>query len=320
VLVTLYLIGLMAVVASIRLLSDAWWPATLILFGPRWIWGLPLAVLVPAAFVLDRRLLFALGLGTALVVGPIMGLCLSCADFRAHEEGDLRVMTYNIGGGQAGLGALEHVLTVVKPDIVALQEVSSKLDLEKLEPMGFHVHVDTGMALLSRFPIRKIEARDRSDVWKMNGSGAIIRYEIETPSRTISLLTLHLETVRDGLEAIMSSGLEGAPELEANIRQRDFESKLARDFMDRHGGASFVVGDFNMPVESAIYQRYWSSFTNAFSAAGLGFGESKYTRWFGIRIDHVLVGRGWASERAFVGPHIGLDHRPMIADLRWVGP
>ena len=37
------------------------------------------------------------------------------------------------------------------------------------------------------------------------------------------------------------------------------------------GGSAFALavvltGDFNMPIESRIYQRYWSSFTNAFTA------------------------------------------------------
>jgi endonuclease/exonuclease/phosphatase (EEP) superfamily protein YafD len=109
---------------------------------------------------------------------------------------------------------------------------------------------------------------------------------------------------------------KGVPELKANIRQREFESSIGRDWTTRATGPLVITGDFNMPIESAIYRRYWSSFTNAFSEAGLGFGDSKETSWHGIRIDHVLLGSDWQCLGAFVGPHLGGDHRPMVADLR----
>jgi hypothetical protein len=34
----------------------------------------------------------------------------------------------------------------------------------------------------------------------------------------------------------------------------------------------------------------------------------------------VLAGPGWKVLRAWVGPGFGGDHRPMLADLKWVGP
>ena len=112
----------------------------------------------------------------------------------------------------------------------------------------------------------------------------------------------------------------GAPSVNENLRLRDHESALARAWTERARGPLVITGDFNMPVESRIYQRHWSSFTNAFSAAGLGFGHTKETRWHGIRIDHVLVGEGWQCLDAFVAPrHLGGDHRPMVADLRYTG-
>ena len=79
------------------------------------------------------------------------------------------------------------------------------------------------------------------------------------------------------------------------------------------------MGDFNLPVESAIYRRSWGSFHNALSETGLGLVPTKHTRWHGVRIDHVLAGPGWQAIRAWVGPGLGGDHRPVIADLRWVG-
>jgi endonuclease/exonuclease/phosphatase (EEP) superfamily protein YafD len=79
------------------------------------------------------------------------------------------------------------------------------------------------------------------------------------------------------------------------------------------------MGDFNLPVESAIYRANWAGFTNAFSQQGLGFGYTKHTRWHGIRIDHVLARSGWDIERAWVGPSAGGDHLPVIVELHLLG-
>jgi vancomycin resistance protein VanJ len=80
-----------------------------------------------------------------------------------------------------------------------------------------------------------------------------------------------------------------------------------------------VLGDFNTPTDSASYRESWSPFTNAFSAAGFGFGNTHFTEKTAIRIDHVLLGPGWTCRRAWVGPHVGWGHRPVVADIEAVG-
>ena len=58
-----------------------------------------------------------------------------------------------------------------------------------------------------------------------------------------------------------------------------------------------VLGDFNMPPDSAIYRRCWSDFSNAFDSAGFGFGSTHFTHRTAVRIDHVLAGPGWRFRR-----------------------
>ena len=79
------------------------------------------------------------------------------------------------------------------------------------------------------------------------------------------------------------------------------------------------MGDFNLPSDSAIFRRDWAHFPSAFEQAGSGFGTSKRTGWFGVRIDHILLGSGWSCDSAFIGPHLKGDHRPLVADLTWSG-
>src|SRR5947209_16403387 len=68
----LYLLGVLLVWALLSLAADRWWPATLILYGPRWVWALPAGFLLPAAAVVRPRLLWLPLIGLAVIVGPVM--------------------------------------------------------------------------------------------------------------------------------------------------------------------------------------------------------------------------------------------------------
>ena len=321
--VWLYVLFVLGVTGLLLALADEWWVASLILFGPRWIWAIPLAVLAPAAWVLQRRLLWPLGFAALILLLYVNSFEVPSFAVLTREDArrDLRVMTYNIGGGHPDPASLAPLLEEIAPDVALFQECDALMAAARtsLEQKGWHVEVQWSSCIASRHPIRKVDARDPQDVWKMGGSGAIVRYEVELPGLPVSIVNVHLETVREGLAAVMHRAWHGAPELTANIQQRDFESGLGRAWTERAKGPLVITGDFNMPLESAIYRRHWSSFTNAFSEAGFGFGITKVTGWHGIRIDHVLLGPGWFCQSAWVGPDLGMDHRPMVADLHWQG-
>ena len=80
-----------------------------------------------------------------------------------------------------------------------------------------------------------------------------------------------------------------------------------------------VAGDFNMPADSLIYRESWDGYANAFSRSGFGYGLSEmvdlHGLQFGIRIDHILTGAGLASCRCALGPGVGSDHLPLIAEI-----
>ena len=321
VLVWLYALAMVGVALLIHQLSDVWWPATLVLFAPRWIWALPLLVLVPAALRWRRRLLWVLA-ATALVwLMPVAGWVPPSPRTLAGtgQAPELRVLTYNLGEGHFAPGEIVAWLDDVAPQIAVFQECAQLIEPVRklLLEHGWRVEVQQGSCMVSRYPIRRVEARDPTAIWKMYGSGIVVRYEVETPGRVVNVINMHLATVRQGLNAIRYRRWDGVSELESNLEQRDLESMLAHAFAIQSNGPLLVAGDFNMPVESAIYRRHWSDLRNAFSCAGYGFGASKETRWHGIRIDHVLLGPGWACLHTHVGPHLGGDHRPMVADLAW---
>ena len=113
--VWLYLALLLAVWVLIYFAGDRWWAATVVLFGPRWVWGLPLAVLVPVAAIWRRRSLLVLAPTAAIVVVPIMGLCLGLS--RSAATGPhLRVLTCNVDGKNLRAEALRALVLQTRPE------------------------------------------------------------------------------------------------------------------------------------------------------------------------------------------------------------
>ncbi|MBT1070883.1 endonuclease/exonuclease/phosphatase family protein [Pelotalea chapellei] len=94
---------------------------------------------------------------------------------------------------------------------------------------------------------------------------------------------------------------------------------MVRVVVDAFPGPIVVAGDFNTPVESVIYRTVWGDLANAFDKVGRGYGITQRVSVkgfsFGARIDHVLAGKGLVPKVCEVGPDIGSDHLPVIADI-----
>ena len=297
--------------------GDRSWLATLFLFGPRWVCALPLAVLVPAAAVWHRRMVGLLAVAAVIVVGPILG-------FELHFAADdgmvaLRVVTCNADQSRLRADRLADLIHRESPDIVALQEVTGVLP-RIAWPRGWYVLHKDEFVVASRFPVHERQGMPCPGV---PGKLVLIRYTIELPHGEVQLFNLHLFSPREGLQAVLSGDkildASNAPRVQAMLRARENESRLASQWIAQFPGPKIVVGDFNTPIESFIFRKYWSGFDNAFSTAGLGFGFTKITEmrgWrYGTRIDHVLSSPPWRSVRAWVGPDVGSDHLPLVAEF-----
>jgi endonuclease/exonuclease/phosphatase (EEP) superfamily protein YafD len=298
---------------TVGLTGDVWWPTTLVLFGPRWVWALPLAVLAPAAALSSPRSLWVLLNAAVVVLGPVMGFRVPWGLPLGNGVGgvSVRVVTCNGQGSRIRGDELIALVDQLRADVLVLQEID-RLPGDPGFWRGWHTRDGRGVCLASRFPIRDVEELGGD---ALGGDGEVVRYGLETRAGMIDLFGLHLETPREGLEAVMIGRWKGIPDLEANLRLRSAESESASRWVARSSRPFLVAGDFNLPVDSRIYDRSWSWLGNAFSEAGWGFGATKFTRWHGVRIDHVLGGPGWACRSCWVGPDVGSDHRPVIADM-----
>jgi endonuclease/exonuclease/phosphatase (EEP) superfamily protein YafD len=310
----LYLLALVGVWVLLAATSDRWWPGTVLLFSPRWLFAAPLAVLVPLAVWGSRRSLWLLGPAAGVALGPVMGLCLPwpVADGGGWR---MRLVTCNADSGQLRADDFARLLAADRPDVVLLQAWSSRHQAAFTEG-PWHAARNGEFFVASRFPLLEVEPYPDAD---RCGHRAAVRYLLETPGPRVNVFNLHLETPRDGLQAVIHALWRGGPELQVNSDLRRCQSLAIRDWAGLFAGPVILAGDFNTPPDSTIYRSCWAGYTNAFSAAGFGFGNTHFTHRTGVRIDHILAGPGWRCLRCWVGPDVGPAHRPVIADLEWTG-
>lgn len=318
----LYLVGLCALWASSYWPWQLYWLANLLQMVPLWTLFIPLVFLFIMALLLRENVsIVAHVLSAQIIIFCIMGFNVSFtrqAKDYLKPQGGIRVLTCNIDG-KRDLRRLSNYVARTQPDIIAMQEVASETQSalsEIFTPDKWNISFTGGLGLVSRFKIINVETKDRK---VLGGWGSFTtRYELKTPYGIIQFFNVHLETPRQGIEAMMSNGLGGLPEMERVTVLQDRESQIASQWIEKYKNV-LIAGDFNMSIANPIYKRYWSLFTDAFSSGGVGFGYTKFTRWHGVRIDHILRDGNWKILSADVGPDVGSDHRPVIADLQFIG-
>jgi endonuclease/exonuclease/phosphatase (EEP) superfamily protein YafD len=296
--------------------ADEWWPATLLMFGPRWVLAGPALVLVPAAVFLRRRSLVVLLVALAVILGPVMGLCLPWRSaLGGPSDGDsFRVLTWNAHYRRPNGAALRQFIGEARPDLAVFQNWHTPSGPTVFSEPGWHVQRNEGMFLASRYPITAVTVVGQDS---MAEDGDVVRYELATPIGPLYLFNLHLATPRHGIQEVFNEGRQGAAGVQENSDLRERQAERLSAAAEQVAGPLLLAGDFNTPAASAIYRRYWDRYTDAFETAGWGCGYTFISRRSQVRIDHILAGPGWGCSRCWLGPDLGSPHLPVIADLVW---
>jgi endonuclease/exonuclease/phosphatase family metal-dependent hydrolase len=252
-----------------------------------------------------------------LVLFGVMRFCVPL-QFRgggARADRSLRVITCNADYRALDTAAFAKFLGDVQPDIVVAQGWSSVHDAAFMGA-DWHTRRDGELFVASRLPLLSAEAS--TDPAFAGKNGSLAHYRVRSSfGLDVDVFNFHAATARQGLSQVITGWWNGAAAIDANTTERRAQSRVARDAASRMVAPAIVGGDFNMPSDSAIYRAFWSDWSNAFSAAGFGFGYTHYTHRTQLRIDHILASAGWRVRRCYVGPNVGSAHRPVIAELQW---
>jgi vancomycin resistance protein VanJ len=316
-----YLAIVIIIVPLMSYAGDRWWPATVLLFSPRWIVALPLIILLPMAIFFNRRQLISLVIAALVVFGPLMGFCIPSGMAGSATSRPLRVLTCNIQNGDYSNVMLKYVIEEFNVDIVALQECPAEIKLKLTSDWNFVK--DGELAVFSRYPLRmlsSIKALHPPHKWPRE---SLLQCIIQAPGGDIVFSTVHLPSPRYGLTSILDRhtflNLSRRYLLEQETVNRQQTSQQVERLASAARLPVLVAGDFNMPPDSSIYRRYWNRYSNAFTNRGFGYGFTAHETIRGLeigaRLDHILAGEGLTPRRCRLGPDVGSDHLPLFAEI-----
>jgi endonuclease/exonuclease/phosphatase (EEP) superfamily protein YafD len=297
-----------------------------------------LAYAVPA--VLALGLSFMLGwawrlgavaaLGLVLVSVMDLSLGLGRTDMPPDAPGTrtVRVMTYNIKSYRAvfrrgGFVPLNNEIAQHQPDILVMQdarEVARQGDL----PYGMRdvlpqhkLYAYGQYAVASRFPVSGCAPADMSYRGEKH---EYVRCTVDIDGTHIDLVTAHLLTPREGLNATREERLGGLEDWSANFADRLTQADRIAGALAPLKRPTIVAGDLNAPEHSVVVRTFLEiGLRDAFSAGGIGWGfthgHSFKPGLSFLRIDHLLVSPEIGVRDAWVGWRGGSEHRPVVADL-----
>ncbi len=308
-----------------RWAGDLWWLGTAILFMPRWLFLVPLPMLgLAAAWARWFRLWLPQAAIALVVLGPLMAVSLPVWQFWSTEpEGTrLRIMTYNVGTEPIDtIGLIWHIERE-RLDLICFQEMRDfefPASLDDYLQENDWQRSSSGM-VLSRFPI----VQDSGLIQHLYGEKGyrgtnLCRVRVAPRSGVeFDVVSAHLPTVRLGLEALLNRDVGG---FQYNLdKRRENIAQVLGELLPEATVPLLIGGDLNAPSESPMLDPIRPFFRFAFDQAGWGYGYTKPTENPWIRIDHVLASQEFAINRCWVGPDLGSDHLPLIAEVVLVEP
>ena len=304
---------------------STWW-LELLLYVPFPAYLAPALIALALSFLLGWRWRVAAAIGVVLVATVIMGLVLARGDSGSEP---LRMMTYNVKSYQASFrdGGYEAIIREVArhdPDILVMQDADDLARVRFERPArvaalfyGRQVYAHGQYIVVSKLPLRECRPEELPFVHRPAG---YVRCIVNVHGRDIDLVTAHLISPRDGLNAARRERIDGIDDWQLNFAEREVQArKLAADVAPRLRPL-ILAGDLNAPEASPVIGHLLrAGLRDAFSSAGWGYGfthgHALKPRFSFLRIDHILVSPEIGVTEAFPGGREASEHRPVIADL-----
>ena len=302
-LASLALIGVwLALLAG--LLGRIAWP--LDLFAHFRVQYAALFVLLAVVLLLLRRYLHA---GAALVGVVISAVplfpyvsseALSTAVATSREE-TFRVVSFNVWFRNPDMARTAQYIEQSQADAVVLLELTPPQAemLLPLLPSYPYYHIEPsrmGAAVFTKWPVLEAES-----VPLAPGGAVAARLKLDWRGAPVTVLGVHLNW----------------PLGPRNSEFRNQELNQLVEFSKAQPEPLIVAGDFNLTPWSEYFSDALEESGLHDAARGFGLARSWPAQFApaGIRIDHCLLSPQWRSVATRVGPWLGSDHLPIVADL-----
>ncbi len=252
-------------------------------------------LLFTAAFAMrEWRLIRPTAALALLLVGLLLLPWARAADTLPSTAPALRLVTFDLAAGNDRFDDIAEFIRASGPDIVLLQEVSCTAAdrlIPKLKASFPHALVSAescaGQALLAKRP------------WLTGG-------QVITGTRKPLLVWASFQWYGARFDLI---GAQLAGPLAPNEQAADVERLLTR--VNAQGARQIVAGTLNL----APFAWKFAQLNNAGLGQHATFLATWPAQWPFFLMDNVLSTHGIASVRLVVGPTLGSDHRPLIADI-----
>ena len=266
----------------------------------------------------------------------------------SSEEGDLRIITYNVcgyGGNfkyDYALDTIADYIMAQNADIVCIQEEQCTKHKaverwQELYPYNDTVRVDkdpvgkfiNAIGIHSRLPIIRKERISYES--STNGS---VAFYLQLGRDTLIVINNHLEATHISKEerAQYSEILNGKQErqqaeehlfslmerLAESMEKRAPEAIAVHQYIEAHRQYPIIVcGDFNDTPISYTHHIIAQGLTDCFTEAGCGLGLSYNQKGFNFRIDHILCSSQFTPITCKVDSKMDAsDHYPMICSMK----
>ncbi len=315
--------GSYALGMSVYLLAKAlfagppWWIRMIDNFA-FWLFAFAPLALIFAAFARMRR---ATAFNAALVVAGLMWFGPRFLPRATAEPEGLRVITFNMLHHNPRHDDITEWLREADADIVFMQEVADQIVAG--EWSGFDLYpyravqvTDLGLwkdMILSRYPILSAENLPIG----MQGSTQQ-RVVVKIEGQDVALYNVHIAGPAINFRRI--------PMYDDMHRDAKIAALLA--ILAEETRPYIMAGDFNMTEFAPMYGKMAEVMCDSYVEAGVGIGASWPTAGTIIffpeimpalmRIDYVWHSEGFRAVDAEVGPRLGSDHLPIIAELELV--
>lgn len=280
--------------------------------------------IVPTVFVILWSLLKRRWKLLFLQVSPVLVWLFLLMGLQLHQPisvppSSLRVMTWNVHGGLAGMEPILSTINQVKPDLLCLQEARTTgpllFDQLRRQDTRWQMAQYGELILLSRFPVvqkRRLEFPSTPH--------SELEATVQVQGKTLRMIVVHFDRHRLNSAPWSPEFAERMGERAkkiSSVRQEGVKVLLSSYGRAKQQNQSFVAcGDFNMPPLGPLYRQLDHQLDNAFARSGLGFGHTWNASVKLLRIDHIWTSPEVSVFKTWVEESTGSDHLPVVTEMQ----